>query len=105
MNYSGTKFIIYVTFIAIILILGIPTYNKVNANHKNRVYLTQKEKFKTKANQCWNDNICTDTKIYLKDLYNNNYLDPLIDPNTKKEFNENSYVEKENEEVIVKLFT
>ena len=102
---SKNKFIIFVTIVAITLMLGIPTYSKVHNNHKTRVYMTLKEKLKTKAIQCWSENKCESDTIYLKDLYSNNYLDKLIDPMTNKEVNENSYIQKDNKEVVVKLFT
>lgn len=100
----SNKFIIYVTIIALILILGIPTYIKVNNSYKERVILTLENKIKVKAIQCWNEKKCLDNTIYLSNLYELNYLDTLINPLTKKAVNKSSYVEKVNDKIIVKLY-
>lgn len=100
----SNKLIIYVTIIALILILSIPTYIKVNNNYKAGVILTLKSKIKVKAIQCWNEEKCLDNTIYLRDLYNLNYLDKIINPVTKKAVNSASYVTKMDDKIIIKLF-
>ncbi len=100
----NNRFIIYVTIIALILILGIPTYLKVNNKYKERVILTLENKIKVKAIQCWNEKKCTNNIVYLKDLYNLDYLDTLTNPITKKAVNSSSYVEKKDDKIIVKLY-
>jgi len=100
----NNKFIIYVTIIALILILGIPTYLKVNNNYQKRVILTLENKIKVKAIQCWNEKKCLESTVYLRDLYKLEYLDTLINPITKKAINEASYVSKDNDKIIVKLY-
>ncbi len=100
----SNKLIIYVTLIALILIIGIPTYIKVNNNYETRVILTMKNKIKVKAIQCWNESKCLNDTIYLNELYENGYLEEVINPVTKKAVNDASYVKKSGEEITIKLF-
>ncbi|HOP65498.1 MAG TPA: hypothetical protein PLX66_00515 [Bacilli bacterium] len=95
------KFIVYITILALILIIGIPTYLKVNKNYQERAILTIENKIKIKAVQCWNENKCPNNIIYLNDLYDLNYLDKVINPLTKEEINKEAYVEKEEDNTIV----
>ena len=98
------KLTIFVTIIAIILIIGVPTYYKVNSRYESRVELTMKNKIKVKAIQCWNDSKCPNDTVYLSDLYKTGYLDKVINPVTKKAINDYSYVKKENGKLIIKVF-
>ncbi len=98
------RLVVFITIIAVILIIGIPTYNKVSDRYESRVDLTIKNKIKVKAIQCWNENRCLNDIVYLSDLYEIGYLDEVIDPITKKAISASSYVTKENGDIVINIF-
>ena len=92
------KITIIGTILSILLILGIPTIYKVVKNHHHNLYLVVEEKIINSAKKCYFDEICNENKIFLKDLYELNYLEKVNNPVTKEYYNELSYVKIDNDE-------
>lgn len=90
------KITIIGSIVAILLIISIPTIYKVVKNHQNNLISVVEDKIITAAKQCYFEEKCNDDVIYLKDLYNLNYLEKISNPITKEYYNENSYILKEN---------
>lgn len=91
---NTNKIVIYVTIIAIIIIVGCPTFYKVvKENHQNLYVVTNKLIIEA-AERCYYEEKCEGNIITLKDLYNKNYLEEsVIDPVTKIVYDDSSYVE------------
>jgi len=94
---TKNKVIIYITIIAIILIIGCPTVYKVIKNHKEKLIMITEKRIIEAAQKCWNEDNCVEEEISLKELYENNYLEKEADPITKKYYNENSKIIKKEE--------
>lgn len=93
---NTNKITIIGSVIAIVLIISIPTIYKAVKNHNNILYQVVEEKIIEAAKSCFYDSKCTNEKIYLKDLYNLEYLDSVSNPITKEYYNVESYVLRDN---------
>ena len=78
--------IIVLAFVVVSVII------KVDDTHKSKQYSYTLSLIIEAAKKCQKDNKCVDSKITLKELYDNDYLEKMANPKTKKYFNENSYV-------------
>lgn len=91
---NTNKIVIYVTIIAVIIIVGCPTFYKVMKENHRKLYIVTNKLVIEAAERCYYENVCESNKITLKALYDNNYLeDSVIDPVTKIVYDEMSYVE------------
>lgn len=90
------KITIIVSVIIIVLIIGIPTIYKVVKTHNDNLYQVIENKIIEAAKKCYYEEKCVNEKIYLKDLYNMDYLEEVSNPVTKEYYNEESYVIREN---------
>lgn len=87
----SNKIIFYLTIVAIIVIITIPTIAKVNNVHLERLFKVETLKIKEKAMDCYLKNECKE-KITLKELIDKNYLTRGIDPRTDEYFKDDVYV-------------
>ena len=79
--------------IIIFLLITIPTTYKVINNHYNHLTQVVESKIIEAAKKCYYEEICKDDKITLKELYKLDYLEPVSNPISKEYYNEESYVE------------
>lgn len=93
---NTNKITIIGSIIAILLIILIPTVYKVIKIHHNNLYQVVEEKVINSAKKCFYEEKCLNEKIYLKELYELSYLEKVSNPITKEYYNEESYVEKNN---------
>ena len=91
---NNNKIVSLIAIGAIVLVITIPTIINITNNHKSRLFNSIVLKITEAAKKCYLEEKCNDEKIFLKDLYDNNYIDKQINPKTKEYLNENSYVIK-----------
>ena len=90
---KSSKIIIYLTVIACIFIIAIPTLYKVISENHRKLYIVTNKRVIEAAQKCFYDEKCLSTKITLKELYKNGYLnEKVIDPVTKIVYSDDSYV-------------
>ena len=65
-------------------------------NHNDVLYKVVEDKIIGAAKKCYYEEQCPNKKIYLKDLYNLEYLEEISDPITKEYYNVESYVVRDN---------
>ena len=104
MEKFSKKFIITITLITIGLIILIPTIYKIIKDYHNDSYLVVEKKALEAAKKCWNEKVCLNESITLKELYENKYLDILVNPISKKIYNENSTIKKSDDKYLVDLY-
>lgn len=87
---------------SLFIILGmivLPTIYKIYTNHNNNLIKVVEQEFLYQARICYKQAKC-ENKVYLKDLYENNYLiEKLTNPLNKKYYDENSYIDLEKNEI------
>ena len=89
---NNNKIVIYIALITVIFVIIIPSVILVNQRHKDKLYNSINLKITEAAKKCYLEDKCQDEKIFLKTLYDYNYLDKQVNPYTKTYFSENSYV-------------
>lgn len=95
---KNNKIITY-TFFVILGMIIVPTIYKIYTNHNHNLIKVVEEEFKYQAKICYKENKCH-SKVYLKDLYDNKYLEEkLTNPLTKKYYEEDSYIDFETNEI------
>lgn len=95
---SSSKFVISVTVIACILIVGISVFYKVVTINHEKLYTVSNKLITEAALNCYYDKKCENKKITLSELYEKGYLkEEIIDPVTKEVYNKDSYVEIKKE--------
>lgn len=90
---NTNKITIIYSILVVVLIIGIPTTYKVIKNHQNNLIKTAESKIVEAAKKCYFEEKCPNNIIYLKELYNLEYLDKISNPITKEYYNEESYIE------------
>ena len=83
--------------LAIVLIFGFiigVTAFKVISDHNEKILIVESKYIISKAKKCYYDDICTNDKITLQELYDNNYLEKQVNNVTKEYYNSESYVIK-----------
>jgi len=95
------KTIFFLTLIAILLIIAIPTINTVNQIHVERLLKVESLKIKERALNCFMENECKEENITLKELIEKNYITRGIDPRTDEYFKDDVYVIIENQEAAL----
>lgn len=93
MERKTNKTIIFGTIIVIILIVVGFSAFQINKTHQEKLYSVMQNKIIGQALRCYNEDKCNDTTISLKDLYDKQYLETVINPVNSEYVNENSYVE------------
>ncbi|MCI8575722.1 MAG: hypothetical protein HFI09_04555 [Bacilli bacterium] len=99
---SSFKTTFWLTVLATILIIGLPTILKITKNHEERMYLVATKKILESAEACFYDDVCQDSMISLGDLKQKGYLDDVIDPQTKTYFEDDLMLVYENYRVSFK---
>lgn len=74
------------------MIILIPTLYSVIKNHNDKLLEVSYKRIEEAAKKCYLDKKCSNEKITLKELYDNNYLEKESNPVTKEYYNEKSYV-------------
>lgn len=91
--------IISYTFFIILGMIVLPTIYKIYTKHNNNLISVVEKEFLYQAKICYKENIC-DSKVFLKDLYENNYItEKLTNPLNKKYYENTSYVDLEKNEI------
>ncbi len=92
--------VITLTVVVIIGMIIVPTIYKIYTEHNNDLINVVEKEFTYYAKKCFNEDKCQNKTIYLKDLYNNNYLEEkLTNPVNKKYYSEESYINLETYEI------
>ena len=97
---NRTKWIIYITIFAILLIIIIPTTYTILKRHNDRLIAVSHKRIEEAARDCYLEEKCMEDKIMLKQLYEQKYLEKESNPITKEYYNENSYVKREGNKYI-----
>ena len=93
------KTINIILILVILLLFVIPGIVYINKTHnRNLMLVLEKEVIEAKE-KCVNEDKCSDGKITIKFLIDNNYLEKKYDPITKEAINEASYVE--NDKLVI----
>ena len=93
------KKIVILTIFIIMGMIIVPTVYKIfDQNGKDKIKVVEQE-FLYQAKKCYNKGECNKI-IYLKDLYEKEYItDKLISPITKKYYEDNSYIKIDTLEI------
>lgn len=97
------KLLILITLIAIVTVIGVESYTKINNHHYQLLNKVINKEIKYQALLCYRKKECKDNVILLKELYERKYLTTIVDPQTEKVYNENSYVTIDNNQVTITL--
>ena len=97
MKNMNRKYIILIIVVIIFMIVAVPTSYKIIKNYNSKSYLVVEKKIIEAAEKCFNEEKCSGEEITLKDLYDNKYLDKMVNPVTKKIYNENLKIIKSDE--------
>ncbi len=92
----NTNKILITTSIIILILIFIPTMYKTVKTHEDNLYKVLNKEVIEAYKKCLNEEVCKSNKATLEELYQNKYLDKLIDPVTKRVYNEDSYVIKKD---------
>lgn len=91
---NTNKIVIYITILAIVIIIGCPTLYKVIKENHRKLYVVTNKLVTEAAERCFYESNCENSTITLKELYEKKYLkEEIIDPVTKIVYNETSYIE------------
>lgn len=95
------KQVITLTIFVILGMIIVPTIYKIYKNYNNNLILVVEKEFLYQAELCYKENKCSEL-VYLKDLYDNKYLEEkLTNPTNKKYYKDDSYVKIETKEIIL----
>ena len=86
-------------FLVVFFILLIAGAIKTLNNHHDKEYLVINNKILESAKNCYKDNAC-EGEVTIKDLYEKNYLDKLIDPLTKEDYDDSICIKYENKKAL-----
>lgn len=88
--------------LTIFIILGMiiaPTIYKTHKLHQNDLMRVVEKEMEYQSIYCYKEDNCTNI-VTLKDLYDNNYLtEKLVNPNTKKYYSEESFINLDTKEI------
>ena len=99
------KRIIILTIFIIIGMIIVPTVYKIYDNNNKLKIKVVEEEFLYQAIRCYNKGDCN-SLVYLKDLYQKDYIEyKLINPLTKKYYEDNSYVDLSKDTLEIKLIS
>lgn len=86
------RIFILLTVITICCIIAIPTYFNLKKNHEEKLKEVIRNEVITASKKCFLDNVCTGESTTLRFLYEKKYLNKIIDPSTKKYYDESSII-------------
>lgn len=89
---TKNKIIFYLTLIAILLIIALPTTYKVIKKHQDRLLKITIKQIEETAKDCYYNSSCIENEITLKELYEKTDLPRMSNPITKMVYSESSYV-------------
>lgn len=87
MNNWKTTF--WLTVLASLLIIGLPTILRITKNHEERLYLVATKKIFESAEACFYDDVCQTDVMSLGELKQKGYIEDVINPQTKTYFDDN----------------
>ena len=88
------KFFISLAIVLVFgFIIGMTAY-KVITEHNKKVLIVETKYIISQAKKCYYDDICTNDKITLQELYDKNYLERQVNSVTKEYYDSESYVMK-----------
>lgn len=93
MGEKSNKNTTLILIIVIIVVVSLYSGYKVHMQHKDKLYNAMVSKIEEKALKCYNEDICTEKKITIKELYEKEYLETTINPLNDEYINETSYIE------------
>ncbi len=94
---NKNKLILSFTFFGTILILVLPTTIKIYQNHMDRIYEVATKKILESAEECYQNNVCIDSKITIGDLKEKGFLkEDVVNPRTKQVFDDSILLQEEN---------
>ena len=92
--------IIFIVILALLAVIGVFTVIKIQKNHEEKLIYAMESKVEYYAKKCYLENICKDT-ITLNVLYENKYLDEVINPVTKEVIDSNLKIDYIDEKIVV----
>lgn len=96
----SNKKAIILTIVVILGMIIVPTIYKIYTEYNNNLILVVEKEFTYYAKKCFNEDVCKDKIVYLKDLYDNNYLkENLTNPINKKYYSSDSFINLETYEI------
>ncbi len=99
---NNNKIVIAIAVVTIVLVISIPSVLLVNKRHKDKLYNSTVLKITEAAKKCVNEEVCTSKKIFIKQLYDGNYLPKTVNPLTNEYISEDDYViKKEGKYVFI----
>ena len=91
---NTNKIVIYVTIIAITLIISIPTLYKVININQQRLKEVNEKLVTENAFRCYYEGKCQNKIVTLNELYNLGYItQDIVNPKTKEIYSKSTYVE------------
>ncbi|MCI8670886.1 MAG: hypothetical protein HFI36_02470 [Bacilli bacterium] len=92
--------VIISTFIIILGMIIVPTVYKIYKNHEENLIKVVEKEFLYYAKNCYNESVCKEPIVELKDLYENDYLkEKLTNPINKKYYSEKSSINLDTNEI------
>ena len=85
--------------IIILCFIIFPTIYKVYQTHHTNLYRVMDQKILEAAHLCYNKQDCINPIITLKDLYEQNYLNEIIDPVNKEVINSKTSININTDEI------
>lgn len=96
----SNKKAIILTIVVILGMIIVPTIYKIYTEYNNNLILVVEKEFTYYAKKCFNEDVCKEKIVYLKDLYDNNYLkENLNNPINKKYYSSESFINLETYEI------
>lgn len=87
------KLILSISVIACLIIIGVPTINKVVKNSNEKKIAVSEKYITEQAEKCYFDEKCDKDMITLKELYEKGYIkEKQLNPVTKEYYSEDDYV-------------
>ncbi len=93
---NKNKIIFYGTVLLIILLIAVPSIMKTVHKHNERLIAVTEKKIIETAKNCYYTESCINKEITLNELYEKTDLEVMINPLTKKAYNESSYVDTQD---------
>ncbi len=91
---NTNKIVIYVTIIAITLIIAVPTFHKVVSINQQRLNEVNEKLVTENAFRCYYEGKCQNKIVTLNELYNLGYItQDIVNPKTKEIYSKDSFVE------------
>ncbi len=99
---SNVKASFWLTVLASLVIIGLPTILKITKNHEERMYLVATKKIIESAETCFYNDECLQDEITIGELKQKGYLLDVINPQTKTYFEDDLVLIWENNHVSIK---